>query len=164
MPRHNFSLTDETRKVFNGSAKDIAEEADVKDKYIYAILAGTETDPFAPFQFYYAAAVRAGKDVSPYDNRLAIIRSKYQSHERLDHRQETAKLGKEASDVSSVVLTDEPLYKQLVEATQAREQAERTVKAIIDAINEEKESPNGGRTRINGVRPFARAAVEKRRA
>lgn len=163
MPRHNFRLTEETIKVFNGGAKDIAEEADVSNKYIHAILAGTETDPFAPFQFYYAAAVRAGKDVSHYDNRLAIIRSKYQTSERLCHRVETAKLGTEAADVSGAVLTNEPLYKQLVEATQARDQAERTVKAILGAINAEKDATNGGRTRISGVREFAKKAVEKRK-
>lgn len=164
MPRHTFELTEETIKVFNGSAKAIAEEADVSNKYIHGILAGTESDPFSAFQFYYAAAVRAGRDVSPYDNRLAIIRAKYQTDEDLCHKAETAKLGKETSDVASVVLTDAPLYAQLVEATQARDQAERTVKAILEAIHEEKESVNGGKTRINGVRPFAKAAVEKRRA
>lgn len=164
MPRHNFRLTEETIKVFNGSAKAIADEADVSDKYIHAILAGTETDPFAPFQFYYAAAVRAGTDVSHYDNRLAIIRSKYQTSEKLCHRTETAKLGNETADVSSAVLTDEPLYKQLVEATQARDQAERTVKAILGAINEEKSATNGGKQRIAPIRSFAKRAVEKRKA
>jgi hypothetical protein len=147
MPRHNFRLTDETIKVFNGSAKVIAEEADVSDKYIHAILAGSETDPFAPFQFYYAAAVRAGKDVSPYDNRLALIRAKY-DRSGLCHREETAKLGMETADVARVVLTDAPLYAQLVEATQARDQAERTVKAIMDAINAEKDQVNGHRSRL----------------
>ena len=147
MPRHTFELSDETIKVFNGAAKAIAEEADVSDKYVHAILAGTETDPFAPFQFYYAAAVRAGKDVSPYDNRLAIIRSKYEKS-GLCLKEETANLIGETADVSRAVLTDAPLYTQLIEATQARDQAERTVKAILDAINAEKEEVNGHRTRL----------------
>lgn len=152
MPRHTFRLTDETIKVFNGCAKLVAEEADVSDKYIHAILAGTETDPFAPFQFYYAAAARAGCDVSHYDNRLAIIRSKYKNVEKMCHKEETAKLGKETSDVSSVVLTGEPLYKQLVEAVEVRKQAERTVEAILSAINEETHTANGGRSRLVGVK------------
>lgn len=162
MPRHNFRLTDETIKVFNGSAKAIADEADVSDKYIHAILAGKETDPFAPFRFYYEAAARAGKDVTPYDNRLALIRSKYQPADKLDCKEETAKLSSETSDITGAVLTGEPLYKQLVEATQARDQADRLVKAIIHEINKEMSETNGARARISGVRQFAREAVGRK--
>jgi hypothetical protein len=76
--RHTFDLTDETRKVMNGHVVRISEEANVSDKYIHAILAGTEKDPFAPFEFYYAAEVRAGAPVCHYDNKLAAIRARYE--------------------------------------------------------------------------------------
>lgn len=47
MPRHTYELTSQTIKVVNGHAGDLAEEMHVNDKHIYAILAGTYTDPFA---------------------------------------------------------------------------------------------------------------------
>jgi hypothetical protein len=76
--RHHYDLTDETRKVMSGNVSRIAEEANVSDKYIHGILAGTETDPFAPFEHYYAASVRVGAAVSHYDNKLAAIRARYE--------------------------------------------------------------------------------------
>jgi len=57
-------------------------------------------------------------------------------------------LGMETADVSRVVLTEAPLYTQLLEATQARDQAERTVKAILEAIHAEQDAHNGKRTRL----------------
>jgi hypothetical protein len=74
--RHTFELTDETRKVLSGNVGRTAEEAHVSDKYLYGILAGTQTDPFAPFEHLYAAAVRAGNPVSLYDSKLAAIRAR----------------------------------------------------------------------------------------
>jgi hypothetical protein len=79
--RHTHELTDETRKVMSGHVKLIALEADISDKHIYGILAGTNTDPFAPFEYYYAAEVRAGAPVCHYDNKLAAIRTRYEKQQ-----------------------------------------------------------------------------------
>src|SRR6059058_2727525 len=76
--RHDYDLTNETRKVFSGNVPRIAEEANVSDKYIHGILAGSQTDPFAPFVHYYAASVRAGADIDRWDNKLATIRARYE--------------------------------------------------------------------------------------
>lgn len=79
MPRHSYSLSDETIRVLSGKVQPVAEEWDVIDKHVYAILAGTYTDPFAVFHAMYAAAIRAGCDVSHWDEKLKATRSKYAS-------------------------------------------------------------------------------------
>jgi hypothetical protein len=78
MARHTYELTDETRKVMSGNVPRIAEEAEVSDKYLHGILAGTETDPFAPFVHYYASSARAGAPICYWDNKLAAIRARYE--------------------------------------------------------------------------------------
>lgn len=77
--RHCYELQPETIKAINGHAQNVAEEMDVSDKHIYAILAGTETDPFSKFVVLFSAAVRAGCDVSPWLNRLEAVVGKYRN-------------------------------------------------------------------------------------
>ena len=71
--RHTYELSHESRKVLSGNVKTVADEMEVNDKYIYAILAGTETDPFAKFVHLYKAAARAGAPVCHFQNRLREI-------------------------------------------------------------------------------------------
>jgi hypothetical protein len=75
--RHVWELSDETRKVMTGHVADIAEEANVTTTAIYNILGGTQTDPFAPFEHYYAASVRAGAPVAHWRDRLDAIDARY---------------------------------------------------------------------------------------
>jgi len=75
--RETYELSDETRAVITGNVKNIAEEMGKSDKYLYAILAGTETDVFAKFKPEYAAAVRAGAPVEHWDNWMAAVRQRY---------------------------------------------------------------------------------------
>jgi len=75
--RETYELSDETRAVITGNVKNIAEEMGKSDKYLYAILAGTETDVFAKFKPEYAAAVRAGAPVDHWDNWMAAVRQRY---------------------------------------------------------------------------------------
>jgi hypothetical protein len=79
MGRHKFELSKETIAVFNGHSAAIAEEYDCDPSYISQILGKTATDPFSRFVPMFAAAVRAGCDVSPYLNRLEAIVAKYRN-------------------------------------------------------------------------------------
>src|SRR5690606_20468810 len=126
------------------------EEAAVSDKYIYGVLAGTQTDWFALFAHYYAAAVRAGCDVSHWDTELERIRAKYTFTEPGCHRQTAAALSKESGEAISATLTDAPLYQQLQERVEARTAAENAVDAILALINAEKDAPGRPNTRMNG--------------
>lgn len=76
MPRQNYELTTETRKVLTNRAGDFAEELNKSDKYFYSILANTETDPFAKFLPLYAAASRLGLSCY-YRNKLEAIDARY---------------------------------------------------------------------------------------
>lgn len=71
--RNTYQLTNETREVLSGNVKQIAAEMDVSDKYLYGILAGTETDPFAPFRRMFRGAARAGAPSEIWRDELAAI-------------------------------------------------------------------------------------------
>ena len=76
--RHDYSLSDETRKVLTSHVGRIADEMDVSDKHLYAILAGTKTDPFAMLVHMYAAAARAGAPVCYWRHKLDAIDARYE--------------------------------------------------------------------------------------
>lgn len=76
--RHRYELSNESRKVLTSHVGRVAEEMEVADKYLYAILAGDKTDPFAMFAHLYAAAVRAGAPVCHFDHKLEAIRARYE--------------------------------------------------------------------------------------
>src|SRR5690606_23973049 len=117
------------------------------------------------FSHYYAAAVRAGCDVSAWDTELERIKAKYIFNETRCHKLEAADLTKETADVAGAVLTDAPLYEQLREAVEVRTQAEATVKAIIAKINAEKAAEGQPNTRTNVRNHVANLeAVKQRRA
>lgn len=151
MSRKTYELSQQTIQAINGHATNVAEEFGCIDKYIYAILAGTVTDPFAKFAWLFSSAVRAGCDVSPWLTELDRIRAKYTFTNALCHEEETAKFVKESSDVPIANISGAPLYQQLSEIDQAIRQGELTRAALLDAINREKEAENGGRTRIAGA-------------
>lgn len=152
MPRHTYELTSQTIKVVNGHAGDLAEEMHVNDKHVYAILAGTYTDPFAVFDLWYASCVRAGLDVSHYDNRLAMHREKAKMRSgELNIDAANASFTKEASDVPASRLSKESLYKQLEEVQQANAKGAILERALLHAIANE-----------GNVREFAKEAVGRR--
>lgn len=165
MARRDYELTTQTVKVMNGSAKNVAEEMDVSDKYIYAILAGTETDPFSKFQVLYAAAVRAGCDVSHWENRLESIKEKYRGTPFKCVDTITSQFVKESADVAIAHIDPSTsLYDQLREVNQALTKAEELKLAILKAINADTEAEGQPRARFNGnVRDIAKKAVQGRR-
>lgn len=63
---------------------------------------------------------------------------------------ETAKSCKEHSEFTSAVLSDAPLYDQLKEALENRDQAERAVRALLEKIHEDTEAEGQPRARFNG--------------
>lgn len=71
--RHTYSLTDETRKVISGKVQAVADEWDVSDKAVYAILTEAQTDPYSKFRAMFKAALRAGCDVQLYVDDLRGI-------------------------------------------------------------------------------------------
>ena len=73
---------------------------------------------------------------------------------------ETAKTQKETTDLTCAVLTDAPLYDQLKEALEGRQQYDRLVTAILEAINQEKETENSVRSRFGG-RPVSTDTRER---
>lgn len=77
--RRTYELSTETIKVLNGSATKVAEEFGCKPEYIHQILGGTQTDPFAKFEWLFSSAVKAGCDTDPYLNRLEAIVAKYRN-------------------------------------------------------------------------------------
>ena len=149
--RHSYELQPETIKAINGCAQKIAEEMDVSDKHIYAILAGTETDPFAKFKVIYAAAVRAGCDVGHWLRSLEGIRAKYYRMEPQSIEKETAKSVKEFNDVVIASIEGKPIDKQLIEIDQAISQLEILRKAAISQL-----------AAGDNLRSFARGRVEAR--
>ena len=54
--RHKYELSEETIKVLTGNISPVAAEMGVSDNYIYAVLAGTETDRFAAFEHLFISA------------------------------------------------------------------------------------------------------------
>lgn len=66
----------ETIAVLGKDQQGIADEADFTRNTIDQILAGNEGDPFLRFKRFYAASVRAGVDVSPWDACLSSIKTR----------------------------------------------------------------------------------------
>lgn len=71
---------------------------------------------------------------------------------------EIANHQREATDVVVAHLHGKSLYRQLIEANEAEKAIKRTKEAILEAIWKEKNTPNAGKTRING-----NGAVQMRR-
>lgn len=138
-------------KVINGKADLIADEWDVTPGYIYNIQTGRETDPFAKFQAFFAACVRAGCDVSPWLNRLEVIKAKYPAREPLSVETETTNSLKESTDFFAATIEGKSYTERLSELDQSMKQDEITKKALIKAIADENEN---GR-RAFSVREFA---------
>lgn len=75
--RTTYELSDQTREVLTDAVASIATEWDKNPSYLYQILSNVECDPFAKFRAMYAAAVRAGVDVTAWDANLVEIKARY---------------------------------------------------------------------------------------
>lgn len=129
MPRHTYDLTDQTRKVLSGNVARVAEEMDVSDKYLHAILADDKTDPFSTFVHLYAAAVRAGAPVCHYDTKLAGIRARYEKQ---------VPLKTEIECLTDKISSDADTTAQLVDALKDGVIDAREVERIQQAIDKER--------------------------
>lgn len=74
--REIYRLTDESRHVLTGNCGKIAAEMDVSDKYLYAMLAESETDVYAPFRRLFRAAANACAPVEIWLNDLIAIQKR----------------------------------------------------------------------------------------
>lgn len=135
--RHTYDLTTETIKVINGHAQQVAEEAGYSASYVYGVTEAKVTDPFAVFVHWYAAACRAGCNITPWITRLKLIEEKYRPlSKELCIRKETAEFVKECGDVPVAHLEERPLEDQLLEVQQANAEGADLERALMHAINE----------------------------
>lgn len=134
--RHDYDLTNETRQILSGNVIDTAAEMNVADKYLYAILAGTQTDPFAKFEHLYAASVRAGGRVGLWDNKLAAIRARYEKEPPCKSPIEclTEKISSDADTTSKLVdaLKDGEIDAREAEKIQAAIDKERSTLDMLE--------------------------------
>ena len=131
-------MTDETRQVLNsGQVKSLAKEYGCDPSYIYQMLSGFATDPFAPFEAFLTAAVDAGMDVTPWITRQKIILERRQlPSKELNISTVTAEYGKESNDVPCGHIKGDSLEDQLAEIQQANAKGADLERALIHAINE----------------------------
>ena len=130
MARHIYELSDETVKVMARYQQEIADEADVKVQHINGILAGVSTDPFAPFEHYYAASVRAGAPICHYDQKLSAIRARY----------EKSAPNKSAFDcLADKITRNAEITTELVEALRDGQIDQREADRILNAVKADRE-------------------------
>lgn len=133
--RHTYDLTDETRKVISGNITRTAEEMNVSDKFLYGILSGDKTDPFAPFEHLYAACKRAGNPTCHYRNKLDAIDARYEKQVPLKTEVEclTEKIHSNAESSSQMV---EALKDGIIDSHEA-EKLQRAIdkeRSILDLL------------------------------
>ena len=140
--RHFYQLSDETRKVFNGHVPHIAKEMNVLDKYLYAILAGTETDAFAKFVPQYAACIRAGADVTPWDAELSSIKARYSKFSSLSETECLAAKIERDTDATLAIMKaledgeiDDHEWRKIDEALERQEQAIGLIRGLRPPTN-----------------------------
>jgi hypothetical protein len=165
MARHTYKLSTETIKVLKPHVEKIAAEWNVSDKYVYAILAGTVTDPFAAFFLGpYTAALRAGVSVVPWITALKLQEEKYRPlSKELCVATEAKAFVKEANDVAIAHMGDEDLLRLRDEQLQANMQGERALKAL----NQEIERRNSqilynGKPVANGIRNIVKSITQRK--
>ena len=134
--RHTYETSTESIKVLKGHEQLVAEELDLNSgRYIYAILAGTETDPFSKFQALYAAAVRAGCPTRFWDERLEATRLRNERHRPLNSVTEAAKPAHESADVSTAFIEHKDPQVKLCEVREEIAQAKRVERALLEEIS-----------------------------
>ena len=137
MPRHDYPLTPETIKVMTGNAQQIAEEAGYRPSYAYAITEAKVTDPFSVFVHLYAAAVRAGCNITPWITRLKLIEEKYRPLQKnFCVQKEVAEFVTKAGQAANCHSVDEDLEKKLAEQQRATAESLDVERALRHAINE----------------------------
>jgi hypothetical protein len=63
MSRESYrGATPETKQALEGAVKEIAYEMEIEPQYLYAILAGKESDPFKRFKRMFRAVCRKRKE------------------------------------------------------------------------------------------------------
>lgn len=128
--RHHHDLTDETRKTLANNCQRLAESANVSDKYMYGIMADTNTDPFAVFlSILYRPAVKAGISTVHWDARLSEIRAAGRSSRKSSVECLTEKIQRDADTTA-----------KMVDALRDGRIDERERRAIQEAIERERQN------------------------
>lgn len=162
-----FELEDALYRVFPfGSQEEIAKRIG-KSPGLISQYCNPHDSRESPL--YKAAQMLAAlAEIDPQAGREALELFNLFVHRSLPHEGGCTKTSavefiKEASDVSMTAITNEPLYQQWLEATQARDAAARHADNLLAMINAEKMEPNASRARISGNRVFAKNAVNGRK-
>lgn len=138
--RHTYQLQTETIKVMCDYKAEIAAAMDVSDRYIGAILQGTETDPFAKFIELYRAAVRAGAPTRYWEDRIAEERELHtRGNVSLTLAAQT--YAKESADVSVAAIGNDP-HAVLREAREAIAAGKRLEHAALNEIEKHFGKPS----------------------
>lgn len=127
--RETYPLTDPTLEVLSGHVTEIASEWEKSTGYLYQILSSLEPDPFGKFRGIYAAAVRAGADVTPWDAALCEIKTRYARERRSD-----------SECIADKIIRDADCTKQIVQALQDGKLDEKEQRSIRRAIQKERDS------------------------
>lgn len=149
--RETYRLSDPTRQVIADNVQAIAEQMDVTPNYLHQVLAGYETDSFAKFRRLYAACVRAGVDVSPWDASLAEAKV-------------NANQCRSVSECLSKLMTDEAKTNALVvDALEDGQITDDETKPILRAVAKERSDLDALETKVLSAREVGAAAVKQRR-
>jgi hypothetical protein len=127
--RHEYELTDATRKTLTHNVPAIAEEMRVSDKYLYAILSGDKTDPFAPFEHLYDSTARAGQSRCHWRLRLDAIDAKH------DKKNPSAT---PIDCLTQKITTDADTTQKLVAALKDGRISDAEAEAILQAVQKER--------------------------
>lgn len=128
--RIDYDLTNETRKTFTGHVEQIADEADVNPSYIYGILSGTKTDPFAPFERFYKGTARAGVSRCHWRMKLDAIDARYD------------KQNPKSTPIDCLtqkIKTDAATTEKMVEALKDGNISPQEAEAILRAVQKERD-------------------------
>lgn len=137
-----------------GNIKDIAAEMNVSTQYLYAILAGTETDSFAVFEYFFRSACNAPKaSVDPWLNKLNSIAAAKNKIPIAEHSESATEelLRKIKTDaatteqfcaaISDGVLTERECHELLAGVARYRQTADRLESLLHARLGELADNP-----------------------
>lgn len=139
--RESYPVSDETRMVLTDRVKPVASEMDVDTSYLYQILSSATCDPFGKFRRLYAACVRSGADVTPWDAALSSIKARMVTESpQISETHCLSELIGRSADAAQTILIALPDGIDPHEAPEIRRSVAK-LKDILDIIEAKLETP-----------------------